>query len=259
MAYDRLFIAGLEWLWGKGFLSPGGADEVSEILRATDLTGKTVLDIGCGIGGIDQLLVAQHGARKVVGIDVEFELIQRAIADARESGLESRIEYIAVAEGPLNFSGSRFDIVFSKDSIVHVKDKPALFREVFRVLRGGGVFVGSDWLTGEDLDETPAMREWLEIIGLEFALSHSSLLHSQLLEAGFEDVRLRDRNRWYRQAVRDEIARINGAGRTAFEAVVGVERAEHRFKSSSAKCKVVDEGGLRPTHFRAIKPAARDC
>ena len=47
--YSESFVAGLEWIWGEGFMSPGGADEVLEILQGVDLTGKRVLDIGCGL------------------------------------------------------------------------------------------------------------------------------------------------------------------------------------------------------------------
>ena len=255
MAYDELFIAGLEWIWGEGFLSPGGPEEVSEILRNTDLSDKTVLDVGCGIGGIDRLLIDSHGARKVVAIDVEMDLIQRAIAETRKAGLQERIEYILVAEGPLKFKSDSFDVVFSKDSIIHIKDKREFFDEVFRVLRCGGVFVGSDWLAGPGYSKSPAVRDWLKILGLEFNFSRAAQLRTQLQEAGFRSVMLRDRNEWYRQAVREEIDRVSGDNRVAFANIVGEQRAEHRLQSSSAKRKVVDEGSLRPTHFLAEKPS----
>ena len=82
MAYDKLFVAGLEWMWGEGFLSPGGAQEVAEIIRSANLQDKVVLDIGSGIGGIDRLLIARYRAARVIGIDVEPELVERAKEDA---------------------------------------------------------------------------------------------------------------------------------------------------------------------------------
>ncbi len=65
--YDDAFVARLELLWGDGFLSPGGAEEVAKLLSGFDLTGKRVLDIGCGIGGVDLLLAGKHGAASVLG------------------------------------------------------------------------------------------------------------------------------------------------------------------------------------------------
>ena len=48
--------------------------------------------------------------------------------------------------GPLPFADASFDIVFSKDALLHVPDKDALFAEIFRVLKPGGVFAASDWM-----------------------------------------------------------------------------------------------------------------
>ena len=41
----------LKTVWGEGFLSPGGKEEIDEILKGIDLTDKKVLDFGCGTGG----------------------------------------------------------------------------------------------------------------------------------------------------------------------------------------------------------------
>lgn len=253
-SYDRDFVFGLEWIWGKGFLSPGGDAEVSEILRDTDLASKKILDVGCGIGGIDRLLVTRHSAGKVVGIDVEMELIQRAIEDSRAAGLESEIEYIVVAEGPLKFADASFDVVFSKDSIIHIEDKAGFFKEAFRVLRDGGIFVGSDWLAGPGYSDSENVRDWLDVIGLEFNFSNPDEFRRHLSDAEFENVGLRDRNAWYADEVRKEIARVTGDNRETFIDIVGEEQADQRLRSSRAKLKVVDEGNLRPTHFRAVKP-----
>ena len=46
--YTDEFIDRLETLWGEGFLSPGGAEKVQEIVKGVDLAGKSVPDIGCG-------------------------------------------------------------------------------------------------------------------------------------------------------------------------------------------------------------------
>ena len=49
--HDKL-IGMLERLWGDGWLSPGGPEEVRRLLAGMELRGKTILDIGCGAGGI---------------------------------------------------------------------------------------------------------------------------------------------------------------------------------------------------------------
>jgi hypothetical protein len=53
--YPQPVIGFLELLWGRGWLSPGGPDELARLLQDEDLEGRHVLDIGCGAGGIDCL------------------------------------------------------------------------------------------------------------------------------------------------------------------------------------------------------------
>ena len=48
--YDKQIIGFLEELWGDGFLSPGGPDEVALVINKIDIAGKHVLDIGSGSG-----------------------------------------------------------------------------------------------------------------------------------------------------------------------------------------------------------------
>ena len=255
MAYDdKQFLDGLEWLWGAGFLSPGGPQEVAEILRGTDLRGKSVLDFGCGIGGIDQLLVKKHGAAKVTGLDVVESLIERARADAEKLELSDCIDYRLAESDNLDFADESFDVVFTKDTIVHIADKPGIYQEFFRVLRKGGVLVGSDWLGSENTASSERVAEWMEFSQLGFKFCTASELHDHIESAGFESIDLRDRNAWYRRAVREEIDRVSGEIGREYAKRFGEEQAEYRRKSSTLKMIVVDAGEMRPTLFRAVKP-----
>ena len=51
--YDEGMQALLQLVWGDGYLSPGGPEEVARVLEGVELTGRRVLDIGCGLGAID--------------------------------------------------------------------------------------------------------------------------------------------------------------------------------------------------------------
>ncbi|TIS17397.1 MAG: SAM-dependent methyltransferase, partial [Mesorhizobium sp.] len=56
MHYPKNLTHALEIIWGEGMLSPGGLERLADILEGTDLSGRRVLDIGSGLGGIDILL-----------------------------------------------------------------------------------------------------------------------------------------------------------------------------------------------------------
>ena len=251
--YTDEFIAGLEHIWGDGFLSPGGAAEVAAVVSDITLDGQRVLDIGCGVGGVDVLLALQHGASEVVGIDIEPQLLDKARIRAQTAGLSDRLSFKLVEPGPLPFASSRFDVVFSKDSIIHVPDKPALYSEVLRVLRPGGCFVGSDWLRGGSGQHSDAMRQWLAVVGLTFEMKNLAQTERALMNAGFVDVVMQDRNVWYQQVVREEVALASGSAQVELARKVGEEQARKRLESSSIKQIVVDQGELRPTHFVGYK------
>ena len=46
--YDSRNVDNMEMLYGRGFLSGGGADEVALIFDGIDLSEADVLDLGCG-------------------------------------------------------------------------------------------------------------------------------------------------------------------------------------------------------------------
>jgi ubiquinone/menaquinone biosynthesis C-methylase UbiE len=102
--YSDNLINFLEVVWGEGYLSPGGAEEVSRILEGSELQGRRVLDIGCGSGGIAMEMAEQYGAGEVVGIDVEASVLARAAERVADRGLKQRITLKQVEPGPLPFN-----------------------------------------------------------------------------------------------------------------------------------------------------------
>ncbi|MDP2733239.1 MAG: class I SAM-dependent methyltransferase, partial [Hoeflea sp.] len=148
--YDDAAIRFLEALWGEGFLSPGGPDEVRRIVADVDFAGKRVLDVGCGSGGITLFLAREYKPRSIVGFDVEQPVVDLASRRAAEQGLADTASFVRGAPGRLPFEDQSFDVVFSKDALIHVADKEALFADIFRVLKPGGKFAASDWLSSHD-------------------------------------------------------------------------------------------------------------
>ena len=252
--YTDDFVAKLELLWGEGFLSPGGPEETARILEGTDLAGKDVMDIGCGIGGIDVILVRDYGAATVTGLDIEEPLVLRARERAARAGLADRITIRLVEPGPFPFPAATFDIVFSKDSMIHIPDKQALFRDVLRVLRPGGAFLASDWMQSAAGPDSPEMATFVETSGLTFSMGITDDLPAALSRAGFADIGVVDRNPWYRHETRNELARMRGELRAELLEILGRDKADRWIAMREAMIAALDAGVFRPTHFRAVKP-----
>jgi SAM-dependent methyltransferase len=253
--YDEGMLALLQIIWGEGFLSPGGEDELARLLEGTDISCCTVLDIGCGLGALDELLIRRHRARSVVGVDIDpalLDLMQRRIGRA---GLADRIRGERVDGGPLPFAEASFDVVFSKDSMVQIPDKPKIFREVLRVLRPGGRFIASDWLRGGTGPYSPEMMEFFRLEGIAYNMATLEDSASALRAAGFVDVEIRDRHGWYLTLAQRELEAMEGPLKTTIVNRIGAERAQHFIDDWRQLVVVVRRGELRPGHMKAIKPS----
>lgn len=252
--YDQHHIAFLEALWGEGYLSPGGPTEVSRVLEGLDLTGKRVLDIGCGSGAITLSLAVDHGAAHVTGVDVEAPVCKAAEARIAAAGVADRVTIRQVTPGPFAFPDQSFDVVFSKDSIIHIADKDFLAREVFRVLRPGGWFAASDWLISHDSAPSPEMAAYIALEALDFAMASPARYQEALAKAGFLEIALRNRNAWYAEIANEELARLTGSERDTFNATFGKDFIDHSVETWKAMVTVLESGEHCPHHIRGQRP-----
>ena len=245
----------LELIWGDGFLSPGGPAEVSRILGGKDIAGCDILDIGSGTGGVDVVLVRDHGAGTVIGIDVEKRLIDLATARLQKLRLEDRIKYRLVDPGPLPFSDESFDVVFSKDAIVHVRNKKDLYSEALRVLRPGGRLLVSDWLKGEGEAVAPLVREFITASGHDFTLVSLREMGEIVEKLGFVEIDLADRQAWYLEEATAELGKLRGPLKAKFLELWGEEATQDETEFWEVLVAALGEGAIRPGHIRAVKPA----
>jgi phosphoethanolamine N-methyltransferase len=253
--YDKSMQALLQLVWGDGFLSPGGPDEVASLLEGSDISGCAVLDIGCGLGAVDQLLVTRHGAASVVGIDIDPALLAQMDARIDRAGLADRVRSQCVVPGPLPFGDGSFDVVFSKDSLVQIPDKAAVCAEVYRVLRAGGRFIASDWLRAGTGPYSPAMMEFFRLEGIAYNMATLHESAAALRQVGFVDVQVRDRHGWYLVLAQRELQMMQGAWKPSIVERIGRDRAEHFIADWRQLVVVLQEGELRPGHLKATKQA----
>jgi ubiquinone/menaquinone biosynthesis C-methylase UbiE len=255
--YSNELIAFLETVWGEGYLSPGGGAEVDRVLEGISLAGKTVLDIGCGSGGITMRLVETHNAGHVTGVDIEAPVLEVAQGRlATHDGLAGKIEFRQVEPGPLPFADDSFEVVFSKDALIHIADKEALFAEIFRVLKPGGQCAASDWLRADDNEPSQEMKDYIAMEELSFGMASPERYKRALEGAGFHEVTLHNRNSWYLQTAKEELARLKGNLYLPAIEAAGKEFVDLNIDTWAAMLKVLQTGEHCPHHFRGRKPGA---
>jgi SAM-dependent methyltransferase len=101
--------------------------------RALGAPGKRILDLGCRSGAVAQHFVEGN---EVVGLDVD----RNALEDAEKLGIET---VVADVEATLPFHDQSFDAVIAGELLEHVRFPENVVADALRLLRPGGIFVGS--------------------------------------------------------------------------------------------------------------------
>ena len=250
--YDARMLTLLQIIWGEGFLSPGGPEAVRAIVADLDLRDKAVLDVGCGLGGLDEVLAGEFGAH-VTGVDVAALIVQLGRERIARSPLRDRLAIRRIDPGPLPFPDGSFDVVFGKDAWLHIPDKAAFFAEVFRVLKPGGVVACGDWMKSPG-PYSPDMEYFFKMEGLTYNLVTLAEYGRFVHDAGFTDVALEDITADYQAGARDELARMRGPLHETITREIGAEARDFFIEDWRSLTVVLDKGELRPARMRARKP-----
>lgn len=129
------YCSGTAYRYGSKLETLFGA----EIWR--EVRGKTVLDFGCGTGR-EAIEIAQHGARRVIGLDIRPKVLDMAAHDACRAGVDQHCVFTA-------HSNERADVAFSIDGFEHYGDPVAVLRILHGLLKPSGrlhVAFGPPWL-----------------------------------------------------------------------------------------------------------------
>lgn len=101
------------------------------------IEGRSVLDYGCGIGAT-AIWLAEHGADRVVGIDIQGVDYPRSRLERDYPQHRDRVAFRQIGPG-YDVDEQRFDLVLSKDAFEHVDDPDAYVAAMKASLKPGGV------------------------------------------------------------------------------------------------------------------------
>lgn len=153
--------------------------------------GEVVVDLGSG-GGLDVFLASRlvGPAGKAIGIDMTPEMIERARTNAR-NGEYQNVEFHLATIDRLPLPDASVDCVISNCVINLAPDKPAVFREIARVLKPGGRLAVSDIALKADLPPVIA-QSMAAYVGCIAGAIKMDDYRKGLLAAGFEHVQIVD-------------------------------------------------------------------
>ncbi|EOY10208.1 hypothetical protein QUC31_010138 [Theobroma cacao] len=169
-----------EDIWGDhmhhGFYDPdsnvSGSDNrsaqirmIEESLRFAGISDdpakrpKTIVDVGCGIGGSSRYLARKYGA-KCRGITLSPVQAGRANVLAEAEGLADRVSFQVADALKQPFPDGQFDLVWSMESGEHMPDKAKFVNELVRVAAPGGKIIIVTWCHRDLLPSEESLQPW---------------------------------------------------------------------------------------------------
>lgn len=101
-----------------------------------DLSGKKILDIGCGFGWHCKY-ASDNNAENIIGIDISKKMLDIA---KRENSAYN-IQYLNMSMNEMRFSNNSFDLIFSSLAIHYIEDYQSLVDKMYNMLKKEGSIV----------------------------------------------------------------------------------------------------------------------
>lgn len=213
---------------------------MDELVHRLGLDENThVLDVGSGTGG-PALYIANLSGCRITGVEVNEVGVQTATKLVAQAGLEDRVDFHLGDAMSMPFADATFDQAISLNVMNVFEDKVGLFREVFRVLKPGGLWT---FLSGTfELGDEPEVRKKLAR-GYLIPQFYDSLggYKDKLREAGFELVEVTE----YIADFRVQVGRWRDAY-TTHQAEIAKEQGEentaHHIDYFDTYVSLIDQG-----------------
>ena len=120
-------------------------DLIEEALKFAKVKNpKSIVDVGCGIGGSSRYLCKKYEA-SCTGINLSTYQVARATQLAREQNISHLCKFMVADALKMPFDDNSFDLVYSMESGEHMPDKEEFIRECVRVLKPGGTLLLVAW------------------------------------------------------------------------------------------------------------------
>ncbi len=210
--YEEVVDAELNLFWGWRY-----HQFVDTLLKMTPIHGEDrVLDIATGTGVIPTKISNENGAvRSLHGLDITYGMLKRAKKKFKESQVQREIRLSCASAMEMPYANRSFDLVFCGLATHHMS-VPRLLSEMYRVLGEGGRIAVAD-VGSSPMWRIPGVKMLLRVGAFLYfyfkenqdrAWAEASAIsniktkeewHTQLIEAGFEEVsitKLKSKYRW---------------------------------------------------------------
>lgn len=173
---------------------------------------NTILDVGVGFGNSLWNLDQQFHPRKIIGLDVDSQILKYAEKQAQRC--EANVDLIECNAMHIKVPNNSVDMLFCHQTFHHIVDHDAAISEFFRVLKPGGVMLFAEstrryihswiirWLFRHPMDVQKTAEEYLSLIRLTgFQVSEKNISYPYLWWSR-EDLGIMQN--WFRRPIPEE-------------------------------------------------------
>lgn len=246
--YSRHSILRYEKIFGKGFVSTGGLPIVEHFCTTLELPqGARILDIGSGLGGAAFYLAERYQA-EVIGIDLSQMMLDIASERSAEN-TQFNTQFVHANVLELDYPEGHFDLIWSRDALLHIFEKETLFSHVYKWLKPGGQVLLSDYSRSAE-PKTEAFQSYVQKSG--YHLLDVDTYAQLLKDAGLTDVSGEDWTPLFIETLQKEMKLLQD-NRSSFLADFSEEDLNYLIARWESKVEYCHTGDMRVGVWRGRK------
>ncbi|XP_076031842.1 uncharacterized protein LOC143019751 [Oratosquilla oratoria] len=246
------YIRKFDRIYGPTWMSAGGEFQTRKFLTMLGLVqGQRVLILGSGGGG-EAFLMAQCYGVHVHGVDISSNMCQVAMDNLalKEKKVQDLIHFEAADMTKMKLEEESYDVIYSRDTILYVRDKESFFKKLLGWLRPGGKLFVADFCrknkedSPQELEDLIKLRRW----SLTALVDYEEMLR----KVGFKDVRAQDISDEFLRFVTEYCKNLMGMRECYIQDFSEEDYDESLFTLKSLQ-GAVQGGGLAQGLFEASK------
>lgn len=149
LAWETARVELAQELWGRGFSSPGEAEQTRELIKPVGLDeSMSVLEIGAGLGGSARLIAQEFGSW-VTALEPDPSLAEAAAAISEMSGLSRKAAVESCDIENLEVKRSGYDCILARQALFGIDNKLGALSAIAGGLKAKGQLIMTDFVRGD--------------------------------------------------------------------------------------------------------------